>query len=151
MAVAKARTPQPQLELRTREEIERDEADAETLSDELGAQLVALINGCKRVARELGYVSCAEALEKIWGRHGRHVTEPLLRACFGNVETGRNYFRVEWAQWFAQHSDEVVAILRTWGGVPTKTAEQELVDLKLTIAEEFPNQAKKMIRKAATR
>lgn len=149
MAVAKAKAPQPELELRTQDEIEQDDANAEALSDDLGEQLTKLINACKKVARELGITYCVDSLERIWGRHGRHVTEPLLRACLGNVE--RNYFRVEWAQWFAQHSDEVAAILREWGGVPTKSVEQELIDLKLTIAEEFPRQAKGVIRKAATR
>jgi hypothetical protein len=148
MAVAKLRAPQPELDLRSPEEIER-EIEAE--SDRLGKQLTELITACKTVARSLGWGYCASELEKLWGPHGRHVAAPSFRACLENVE--RNYFRIEWAQWFAQHSDDVAAILREWGGAaaPTKTPEQELEDLKRTLLEEFPKQASKLIRKAETR
>jgi hypothetical protein len=150
MAVARAIAPemQPALELRSREEIERETEEA---SDAAGEQLTALINACKRVARELSYGHCADELEKLWGRHGRHVTAPTLRACCEGIE--RNYFRVEWAHWFAQQSDDVAAILREWGGAraPKKTPAEELEDLKRALLEEFPKQAAKLIRKAETR
>ncbi|MDQ1446777.1 MAG: hypothetical protein QOI20_3241 [Acidimicrobiaceae bacterium] len=147
MANPRAHAPQPELELRTAEEIERE---VEAASDNANEKLVALINACKRVARELTYAHCAAELEKLWGPHGRHVTSATLRACLDGTE--RNYFRLEWARWFADRSDDVKAHLHAWlVDMPAKTWQRLYEDLCLTIYEEFPNQAKKLIRKAETR
>lgn len=134
-----------------RRQAEEAERDAERDADDQHLLFTQLIAACKRVARELTYGFCADELQRIWGQHGRHVTSAGLRACCEGVE--RNYFRIEWAMWFARQSEEVAQIVREMGGAPApkKTPQQELDDLKNTLREEYPRQAQKLIRKAETR
>lgn len=108
----------------------------------------------RRAVRALGgYEECAVALERIWGSKGRHVTEALLRSTLSeDVEAKRNYFRFEWSLWFALHSEDVreVFAVVSGRGKPTKKPEDELRDLKQELRDQFPKQAEKLIRKAAT-
>lgn len=97
-----------------------------------------------------GYDAVASELDKRWGtdRHGRGVSASQLRAALNDAE--RNYFRLEWADWFAARSPEIADLLAR-RVKPTKTPEQMLRDLEAELREELPKRADAVIRRARTR
>jgi hypothetical protein len=121
-----------------------DDADAQ------GVLLEQLLAACRAVARELTYDRCAAELDAVWGERGRTVSAAVLRAALTGTE--RNYFRVEWLFWFAQQSPDVATlVLEIAGrGLPKKKPEDELRDLQSEVRAEFPKQAERLIRKAAS-
>jgi hypothetical protein len=129
-----------------------DPADIERDGDDQALLFEALVGACRAVARELGYDACAAALDAIWGERGRPVSAAVMRAALNGTE--RNYFRVEWAIWFARRSEHVADILLEIAGRgsrPRKTAEQELEDLKALLRDELSHKrAEQLIRKAGT-
>lgn len=124
-------------------EIERD-------ADEQGLLFERLLAACKAVARERTYDVVAAALDAIWGsdKRGRPVSSSVLRAALNDARG--NYFRLEWALWFARESEEVADLLLEIAGRgrPTKKPEDELADLQQVVRREYPNQAEKMIAKS---
>jgi hypothetical protein len=122
--------------------------DSPDEGDEQALLLEHLVAACRAVARELTYEACAKSLDAIWGERGRPVSASVLRAGLSGTE--RNYFRVEWAFWFARRSETVAEILLEVAGRarPKKKPEDELRDLKALIREELPKRATALIRKA---
>jgi hypothetical protein len=97
-----------------------------------------------------GYAAVAAELDKIWGPDeiGRPVSESTLSAALRDSE--RNYFRLEWIEWFRRHSPEIHALL-AGETKPIKTAAEELEDLKNEIRETYPKHADSVIRRARVR
>jgi hypothetical protein len=95
-----------------------------------------------------GLAACAAALDKRWGEDGRPVSESTLGAALRDSE--RNYFRLEWADWFAARSPEIAELLAR-RIKPVKTPEQELEDLKAELRSELPKRADAVIRNARAR
>lgn len=106
---------------------------------------------CRAVVRESSWDAVAKELDAIWDPAGRGVSAGVLRATLA-PNSERNYFRFEWAIWFARQSDDVADLLAEiiGRGKPKKTPEQELADLKQAIRAELPKRAEHLIRKAAT-
>lgn len=103
----------------------------------------------RAVAREHGYEACASALDRRWGDKGRPVSASLLRAALNDAE--RNYFRLEWADWFARRSKDVADLLAS-RMKPTKTPEEMLADLEAEVREELSHKrAEQVLRRARTR
>jgi hypothetical protein len=127
-----------------------DPQDAEREGDDQALLFEHLIAACRAVARELTHEVCARELDKIWGDRGRPVSAAVLRAALNDARG--NYFRAEWVIWFARQSEDVAQIAREIGGagLPKKTPEQELEDLKNVLRSEYPKQAQRLIRKAET-
>lgn len=112
------------------------------------ALLEQILTACRAVAKTLTYEHCAAELDAIWGERGRPVSASTLRAAMSGTE--RNYFRIEWAFWFARQSDAVGELLLeiVGRGRPKKKAEDELRDLKALVRESYPKHAAALIRKA---
>ena len=125
-----------------------DPAEAARAGDEQALLYERLMVACRAVARELTFERCAAALDAIWGDRGRPVSAAVLRAALSGTE--RNYFRVEWAIWFARHSEDVADVLLEIAGrgKPKKTPEEELRDLKEIVRRELGATGNKLIRKA---
>ena len=107
---------------------------------------------CRSVVREgRTWDSIAKELDAIWDPVGRGVSAGVLRATLA-PNSERNYFRFEWAIWFARQSEECADLLAEiiGRGKPKKTPEQELQDLKDLLREELPKRAASLIRKAET-
>lgn len=123
---------------------DHEEGDAQAL---LFDHLVA---ACRTVARELTVEYCAKSLDAIWGDRGRPVSASVLRSALNPGGANYNYFRVEWAIWFARKSDHVAELLLEIGGSarPKKKPEDELRDLKALVKEALPKHAAALIRKA---
>lgn len=138
--------PKPQLGLVGLD----DPAELAREADDQALLFEHLITACRAVSRLITVEVCARELDRIWGDRGRPVSAAVLRAALNGAE--RNYFRLEWAIWFARQSEEVAELLREIGGngKPKKTPEEELEDLKSILRTEYPKQAEKLIRKAAT-
>lgn len=113
--------------------------------------LQRFFKACREVCRELGYERCANELDAIWAPLGRGVNPSTLKMTLapGNE---RNYFRFEWAIWFARQNDDVAEALAEIIGAarPKKKPEDELRDLQEIVRGEYPKQAERIIRKAAT-
>jgi hypothetical protein len=111
----------------------------------------AFFKAVREVCREHGYEFCANALDAVWAPLGRGVSASTLKMTLapGNE---RNYFRFEWAIWFARQSDDVAEVLAEIIGAarPQKKPEDELRDLQDIVRSEYPRQAEKIIRRAAT-
>lgn len=97
-----------------------------------------------------GYAGCAAALDKRWGgdTFGRPVSESTLGAALRDSE--RNYFRLEWVDWFAARSPEIADLLAR-RVKPTKTAEQYIRDLEDEVRGEMPKRADAILRNARSR
>jgi hypothetical protein len=97
-----------------------------------------------------GYAAVAAALDRRWGgdAFGRPVSESTLGAALRDSE--RNYFRLEWVDWFAARSPEIADLLAR-RVKPVKTPEQELEDLKAEVRSEMPKRAEAIFRNARGR
>lgn len=108
-----------------------------------------LWSAMRAVTRELGYETCASALDRRWGEKGRPVSASLLRAALNDAE--RNYFRLEWTDWFARQSKDVADLLAS-RVKPKKTAEESLADLEAELRETLSHKAaEQVMRKARAR
>ncbi len=98
-----------------------------------------------------GYDACAFALTRRWGtdEHGRPVSPAQLRASLSS-STERNYFRLEWADWFACRSGDIADLLAR-RVKPAKTDRELYDDLVSEVREELPRRAESIVRKARTR
>lgn len=149
--MTRARPPQRAAQLAM--DVEDPHAAAEQVARDHDDQRLALEHffaACRQVCRELGYERCANELDAIWSKVGRGVSASTLKATLApNGE--RNYFRFEWAIWFAQQSEEVADLLLEIAGrgKPEKTPEEELRDLKELMRRELGATGNKLIRKAA--
>lgn len=99
---------------------------------------------------EKGIAGCAAALDRRWGveKHGRPVSESTLAAALRDSE--RNYFRLEWVDWFAARSSEIADLLAK-RVKPEKTWEQYARDLEAEVAAEMPKRADAIKRNARAR
>lgn len=124
--------------------------DREREADDQALLFEHVLAACRAVARDLTYDACARELDRIWGERGRPVSAAVLRAALNDARG--NYFRLEWLIWFARQSEDVAQLAREIGGagLPKKTPEQELEDLKNVLRSEYPKQAQRLIRKAET-
>jgi hypothetical protein len=113
--------------------------------------LSRFFKACREVCREQTYERAANELDDIWAPLGRGVSPSVLKATLspGNE---RNYFRWEWAIWFATQSEDVADLLCEVAGrgKPKKSPEEELRDLQNIVRSEYPKQAERLIRKAGT-
>ncbi len=127
----------------TEAEAAAERAEIEADGDEQALLYEHLVVACRAVARELGYDACANAIEAIWADRGHPVSSSVLRAALNPNNLNHNYFRFEWAIWFARKSDAVAELLLEIGGraCPKKSPEDELRDLKAAIREELPKRA----------
>jgi hypothetical protein len=97
-----------------------------------------------------GLAAVAAELDKRWGgdAFGRPVSESTLGAALRDAE--RNYFRLEWVDWFAARSPEIADLLAR-RVKPVKTIEQYVSDLEAEIAAEVPRRAEAVKRNARAR
>jgi hypothetical protein len=95
-----------------------------------------------------GYDAAAAALDKRWGPHGRGVSASALRAAL--LDSDRNNFRLEWADWFAARSPEIAELMAR-RVKPVKSAEERLADLEAEIRAELPKRADAVIRNSRAR
>lgn len=108
-----------------------------------------LWSAMRAVARELGYEACASALDRRWGEKGRPVSASLLRAALNDAE--RNYFRLEWADWFARQSKDVADLLAS-RVKPKKAPDELLADLEAELRETLSHKAaEQVLRRARAR
>ncbi len=114
-------------------------------------QLQRFFKLCREVCRLLSYEHVATELEREWGDLGRHVSAGVLKNTLA-PETKGNYFRWEWAMWFAEQSEDIADLFCEIAGrgMPTKDPKDELHDLKDIIRAHYPREADKHFRKAAT-
>jgi hypothetical protein len=138
-----ARSAAPQLELAG---LDADDGDEQVILTE------RFLAAARKYIREAGgFDVVASALDKIWGDRGRPVSASVLRAATNGTE--RNYFRFEWALWFARRSEECgELLLEAMGrGKAAKTPDVELRDLQQVLLEEYPRQAAKLIQRGRAR
>lgn len=108
-----------------------------------------LWSAMRAVTRDLGYETCASALDRRWGEKGRPVSASLLRAALNDAE--RNYFRLEWADWFARQSKDVADLLAA-RVKPKKTADEMYEDLITELRETLSHKAaEQVLRRARAR
>lgn len=108
-----------------------------------------LWSACRAFANEVGYESCAAALDRRWGSKGRPVSAAILRAALNDAE--RNNFRAEWLDWFAARSRDVAELMGR-RVKPVKTAEERLADLEAELREELSHKsAERVLRRARAR
>lgn len=140
--------PKGQLAISGLEDPEEAKREAEREADEQVLLFEHMLAACRAVARELTYDACATALDRIWGDRGRPVSSAVLRAALN--DSRGNYFRLEWAIWFARQSEEVASVLAEIIGLgaSSKPPDEELEDLKEVLLEEYPRQAQRLIRRA---
>jgi hypothetical protein len=153
----KAGSPQLAMVVDDPAEVEREKARiAREKEEEIEDQrdlFMRFSAACRAVIRDLTADVVANELEAIWGELGRHVSSGVLKQTLAQGEVfNRNYFRFEWAIWFARQSEDCAELLAEiiGRGKPKKTAEQELADLKSVLHSEYPRQATRLIRKAET-
>lgn len=144
----------PQLAIAGLEDQAAVEAERQRDADEQRVWFVKLLAACKAVTRERTIERCANELEAIWIEHdGRTVSPAVLGAALKTSEGAgsRNYFRIEWAYYFARFSEEVADLLleAAGRGLPQKAPAEELEDLKEIVRAEYPKQADRLLRKAA--
>lgn len=128
-----------------------DPAELARDADDQALVFEGLLAACRACARLLTVEVCARELDRIWGDRGRPVSAAVLRAALNGTE--RNYFRLEWAIWFARQSEDVAELLLeiVGQGKPKKTPEEELADLKKLVRDELSHKrAEALIRKAET-
>ena len=102
-----------------------------------------IANGAK------GYDAVAAALDARWGAKGRPVSASTLRAALADSE--RNYFRLEWADWFAAR-DRDIADLLARRVKPAKTDAERLTDLEAEMREELSHKrVEQVLRRARAR
>jgi hypothetical protein len=139
----------PQLEIDVADP-DAAKKERERLSEYRQELLERFFRACRDVCRELTYDKVANELEADWGGIGRHVSSGVLKVCLapGNE---RNYFRWEWCTYFADASEECADVMAEISGRKSKKdPKDELRDLQNIIRAEYPKQADKHIRKAAT-
>ncbi len=119
--------------------------------EERREQLGRFFKLCREVCRLRSYEYVAAELEKEWGELGRHVSAGVLKNTIAPDSKG-NYFRWEWAMWFAEESEEIADLLCEIAGrgKPKKDPKEELRDLQNIVRVHYPKDAEKHIRKAAT-
>lgn len=132
--------------------VEEPSAAAKKRDDEIAEQraiFAAFVAACRVCVRDAGgYDPVTAQLEAIWGELGRHVSAGVLKSTLSEGEQNRNYFRFEWAIWFARQSEDCAALLGKIIDKPAKTPEEELRDLKALMRRKLGTVAEELIRKA---
>lgn len=114
--------------------------------------LQRFFKACREVVREWGgYDKVAAELDEIWAPIGRSVAGSTLKVTLA-AGNERNYFRFEWAIWFARNDEDCADLLAEiiGKGKPKKAPQDELRDLHAELRTRYPKDADKIIRKAAT-
>lgn len=95
------------------------------------------------------YDGCAYRMNKIWEPKGRPVTAGALKNAL--LDSNRNNFRLEWADWFAARSPEVADLLAR-RVKPTQTDGEYARALEAEIRETLSHrEAEKLFRRARAR
>lgn len=118
--------------------------------DALWSAMRTFVAGYISVKGTRGYDAVANELEARWAVFGRPVSASVLRAALSPEGNERNYFRLEWADWFAARSPEIADLLAR-RVKPTKTPQQQIADLEAELREELPKRADAVIRRARAR
>lgn len=126
--------------------------EAERERDEHHELVEQFFAACRAYVRdESSYEVVATELEAIWGELGRHVSTGVLKNTLSKNEDVKRgqYFRFEWAIYFARKSEACAEVLAQiiGRGKPKKSEGDELRDLKTVIRREYPRQAEALIRK----